>query len=109
MKKFEKRFPPKKEELNATIKKALGEGKLVELGWETVETLCLENASDVQIREMRKAFYMGAYHLYSMLMNISHSDPEANIQHPMDSISKELTNFMQQFKLEHSMKTEGNA
>lgn len=52
-------------------KRLTDDGKLIEVGWATMRLLVLPpDAPDVQISEMRKAFFMGAQHLYASIMGI---------------------------------------
>lgn len=71
-------------------------GKLVEGGWWAyVVTSGLETAPELQRTEMRKAYMLGAHHLFASLMGILDSDrePTAKDLRRMDLIHKELEAF----------------
>lgn len=59
------------------LKRFTADGKLIEAGWQSMRLLVLpKDAPEVQVSEMRKAFFMGAQHLYAALMNIMDEDAE---------------------------------
>ena len=64
------------------------------------------NAPQIQIDEMRNAFFAGAQHLFASIMGIL--DPEAEVTEAdlkrMDAIAGELQNFYNEFLTKHGMK-----
>lgn len=66
---------PTTAQLNAVIDKILAEwadkGKIIEGGWQAfVVTGGLVNAPEQQLRDMRKAYMLGAQHLYASIMAV---------------------------------------
>ena len=51
-------------------RKMADHGAIIEAGWRALRDLTLTGAPDIQVREMRKAFFAGAQHLYSSIMTI---------------------------------------
>lgn len=77
-------------------------GKLVEAGWVGLRLAVIPpNASAVQLEEMRMAFFAGAQHLFSSLMNIMEEDAEPTEAdlHKMELVDLELGEFAKQFEL----------
>jgi hypothetical protein len=71
-------------------------GLLIEAGWRTMELYVLpKDASTVQRQETRKAFFMGAQHLYASIMGIMDADrePTAKDMERMTLIHNELEAF----------------
>ena len=78
------------------------EGTLIEAGWIGMRLACVpEDASEVQISEMRMAFFAGAQHLFSSMMQIMDADeePTAKDLKRMDQIDAELRRFASEFEL----------
>jgi hypothetical protein len=89
-----------KEEIAATADKIVKEwadkGKLVEGGWQALVTVSgLLDAPEQQRKEMRKAYMLGAEHLFSCLMSIldPESEPTIDDMRRMSLIHKELETF----------------
>ncbi len=58
-------------------KVATDKGLLVELGWIGMLRYVIDkDAPQTQVDEMRKAFFMGAEHLFASIMNIMDADRE---------------------------------
>lgn len=51
-------------------------GKVIEGGWQAFVATSLKDARPDQLREMRKAYYLGAQHLYASIMTVMDSDRE---------------------------------
>lgn len=63
--------------VNEATKRWSDEGRLIEAGWQAMLILSMpKDAGEVQVREMRKAFFLGAQHLYACLLNIMDADRE---------------------------------
>lgn len=85
-------------------KKLTDEGKLIEAGWATMNALVLPaDAPPVQRSEMRKAFFMGAQHLYASIMAIMDADrdPTAQDLKRMGLIHNELEAFRMEITSAH--------
>lgn len=77
------------------------QGKVMEGGWQAFEFLCgLQNAPTIQKREMRRAYFAGAQHLFAVLLNTLDSDrePTAADLNRVDLVHKELEAFVAQLK-----------
>lgn len=88
------------EQLRDTCDKIAAEwtdkGKLIEGGWMVhVATSGLLTAPDLQRREMRKAFFLGAQHLYAAIMGIMDpgEEPTDKDMKRMGQIHEELEAF----------------
>lgn len=90
--------------VDAVTKRLTDEGRLIEAGWQTMRTLTLSpNAPDIQITEMRKAYFAGAQHLFASLMCIMGEDggePTAEDLHRLDLIDEELKGFVEELRRE---------
>ena len=97
--------------VDEVTKKLVDEGKIIESGWVLLKMQVIpENAPQVQLDEMRMAFFAGAQHLFGSIMSALDEDKEpteADLER-MSKISDELDQFLTQFKLKH-FKAEGSA
>lgn len=91
------------EQLTELVRKLTDEGKLVEAGW---IGLCLAimptDAPAIQVREMRKAFFAGAQHVFSSILAVMDDDrepTEADMRR-MTNISDELTKFADELRVQ---------
>jgi hypothetical protein len=78
------------------------EGKLIEAGWIGMRIACVPaDASEVQISEMRLAFFGGAQHLFSSIMSILEPDAEPTEKDlkRMELIDAELRRFASELEL----------
>lgn len=66
-----------REEIYKFTKAIVDKGLLIEAGWAGLQLHTLQGASEVQILEMRKAFFAGAQHLFASIMSILDSGSEA--------------------------------
>jgi hypothetical protein len=84
---------------DALARRLTDEGKLVELGWQTMRLYVIPpNASATQVTEMRKAFFMGAQHVYASMMAMFDSGDE-----PTDDDMRRMThihNELEAFRME---------
>jgi hypothetical protein len=86
-------------------------GKLIEAGWVGLWLACIPlDAPQIQIEEMRNAFFAGAQHLFSCITDILEPDAEPTDKDikRMDLIDQELRAFIRDFENRH-LKTEGSA
>lgn len=85
-------------------KKLTDEGKLIEVGWATMNAFVLpKDASPVQRAEMRKAFFMGAQHLYASMMAFLEEgeEPTDTDMNRMSLIHNELEAFRKEVTTTH--------
>lgn len=85
------------------VKKLADEGRVVEGGWAAMRLLTVPpDAPAIQVNEMRKAFFMGAQHLYASIMEIMDKDREPTerdfkrmelIHNELEAFRKEVTSF----------------
>jgi hypothetical protein len=95
------------ERLNQLARDLVEQGKLIEAGWIGMRIACIpRDAPQIQLDEMRLAFFAGAQHLFGSLMNIL--DPEADVTDAdlakMDSIDKELRGWLAEFERRHAQR-----
>lgn len=76
-------------------------GQLIEGGWQAFRHICLKDAPEEQVREMRKAFWLGAQHLHGSMMQALDPDREpterdlvvmSNIFHELQKFRRGLGN-----------------
>lgn len=88
-------------EMVEKITQTLGDkGLLVEAGWVGFRMKVVPaNASEVQLREMRLAFFAGAQHLFSSIMVMLDPgvEPSEKDLERMSKIHKELGDFVKEF------------
>lgn len=93
-----------KEQIDAISKGLTDSGKLIEAGWVGLKMAVMPpNAPQVQIDEMRKAFFAGAQHLFTSIIGILEPDDEPTEKdlERMTLIHKELEAFYEDFKQQH--------
>jgi len=81
-------------------------GLIIEAGWASLKLLSIpENAPQVQIDEMRAAFFCGASHLFSSIMTVLDPDGEASDKdlERMSLIQEELDRFLRDYKSKHNI------
>lgn len=81
-------------------------GLLIEAGWIGLRIACIPpDASELQLDEMRGAFFAGAQHLFSSMMSILDEDrePTENDLRRMDLIDKELRAFIADYSRRHGL------
>lgn len=90
-----------REQIDELARKLTEEGKLIEAGWVGLMLACnLFEASEVQKREMKKAFFAGAQHLFGSLMSVLDPDSEPTDKdlEMMNLIHTELMTWITEFK-----------
>lgn len=103
--------PKVKEVVGKLCRELVDKGKLIEAGWISLKLTTLPaDAPQIQLDEMRNAFFAGAQHLFGSIMGILEPDaePTENDLKRMDLIDKELKEFIGQFSAKH-IKPEGRA
>lgn len=95
---------PTQEQINEITRRLADEGLLIEAGWVGLKLVSVpENASEIQISEMRNAFFAGAQHLWGSIMTVldpGSEETEADLKR-MDLIDQELKRFIADFKAKH--------
>lgn len=79
-------------------------GKLIEAGWIGLRCAAIPaDASQIQLDEMRNAFFAGAQHLFGTIMTVldPEAEPTENDLRRMDLIDKELREFIGEFAKRH--------
>jgi hypothetical protein len=80
-------------------------GLLIEAGFVSLRLAALDpTAPDIQITEMRMAFFAGAQHLFTSIMSIlepGSEEPTEKDMLRMDLIHRELDKFGRDFELRH--------
>jgi len=92
---------PSKEFIDELCKRLANEGKLVEAGWVGLKlTVLPPDAPDIQLHEMRAAFFAGAHHLFTSMMGMLDAGEDATEGdvNRMDLIHAELQQFIKEFK-----------
>lgn len=77
-------------------KRLMDEGKIIAAGWASFCHLCMPaDALQIQVDEMRKAFFAGAQHLWGSLMTGLDPDAEPTVmdERRMELIDAELRDF----------------
>lgn len=90
-----------KEKALELSKQLTDHGKIIEGGWLGFRLAVLpDNASPVQVNEMRKAFFAGSLHLFSSIMSILDpgAEPTEKDLQRMDLIHRELMEFEDQLR-----------
>ncbi len=77
-------------------------GQIIEAGWIALKAAALRGAPEIQVMEMRKAFFAGAQHLFSSIVNLldDDSEPTADDLRRMEMIHVELEAFVDSLKRE---------
>lgn len=76
------------------------EGKVIEGGYRALEIMTLGNASLLQKREMRKAFFCGAQHVWASIFALldPEQEPTEKDMKRMSAIDAELRKFADELK-----------
>lgn len=91
--------------IDEITKKLTDEGRLIEAGWRSLQIVLFPNgASQIQLKEMRKAYFAGAQHLYASIMAFMEEgeEPTDTDMRRMASIDNELKFFADELKHEIS-------
>lgn len=97
--------------LTEVEKLLVAEGKLIEAGWAGLRSMAVPaDAPQVQVDEMRNAFFAGAQHLMSCLMDIMDpgEEPTDADMLRMTQIQDELDAFIADYSAKN-MPTKGSA
>jgi hypothetical protein len=88
----------------ATLQRFSDEGKLIEAGWIGMRHAAIaRDAPQIQLDEMRMAFFGGAQHLFGCLMSIlGHGDEPTEADYRrVDLIAAELKQYIADFQAKH--------
>jgi hypothetical protein len=72
-------------------------GQIIEGGWQVMLSVSLHSAPESQIKEMRKAYFLGAQHLFASIISFLDEDREVTDRdmQRMGLIHDELERFRQ--------------
>ena len=91
--------------LDEITRKLTDEGNLIEVGWQAMHLLVLPpNAPPTQVSEMRKAFFMGAQHVFASIMGMLEpgAEPTDKDMDRMTLIHNELEAFRMEVTSVHA-------
>lgn len=92
-----------KEDHDRLVRELADNGKIIEAGFVGLQLTCIPpDASATQIKEMRKAFFAGAQHLWVSIMGMLEAGEDATPAdlRRMELINSELEYFVKQLKSE---------
>lgn len=90
-----------KQVANALLNELSDRGQIVEGGWRAFELLSgLKSAPEIQRKEMRKAYFLGAQHLYASVMGMldDGTEPTEQDMERMRKLDRELKAFLKELK-----------
>lgn len=100
----------RKEEIEKLVEAASKEfadrGLLIAAGWAGFRLICIPpDAPQIQLDEMKMAFFGGAQHLFTSIMTIMDEDhePTDDDMRKMSLIDTELEEFLVEFKKKHNI------
>lgn len=102
-------LPPRGPVRNALLtdltKQLIDDGKIIEAGWVGMKLACVsDNAPQLQIDEMRMAFFAGAHHLFQSIVAALDADEEPTDDlRRMDQIKAELDGYARGFAEKHGI------
>lgn len=91
----ERRHKARRELADAIAKRWADEGQLVEGGWQAFAHMALADCGPLQLAEMRKAFFLGAQHVFASILNTLDPGKEASEADltRMSALHRELEGF----------------
>lgn len=89
-------------DIDQFTKDLVDKGQLLEAGWVALRHMTLQDAPEIQIREMRKAYFAGAQHLWASLFGFMEDgeEPTPNDLRRMEMVQVELEAFTDSLKRE---------
>jgi hypothetical protein len=87
-------------------RKAVAEGNLIEAGWLGMREMAIPpDAPEIQLEEMRMAFFAGAQHLFGSIMTMLDptDEPTPADEIRMEQIADELNRFVEGFKVKYGI------
>jgi len=98
----------KKRLADQIAKKLIADGRLIEAGFQGLRVMAIpDDAPDIQVSEMRKAFFAGAQHVWGTIMNVldpGDAPTPADLIR-MDNIDAELRDFIDDFSRQHGIES----
>jgi hypothetical protein len=94
---------PTREQIDYVTKRFVDQGKLIEAGWVTLRFMTIpDDAPEVQVTEMRRAYFAGCQHLFASIMLILEpgAEPTEKDLKRMGLIRAELDAFVAQLEQE---------
>lgn len=86
--------PRQRQIADSLLQELSDRGQIVEGGWRAYELLSgLKDAPEVQRNECRKAYFLGAQHLFSSVLGMLSPDSELDCER-MTKLDKELRQFI---------------
>lgn len=84
------------------MKRIADHGNTIELGWFALKEMTLQGAPESQVREMRKAFFAGAQHLFASIISVldEDSEPTEDDMRRIEMIHVELEAWVDSMKRE---------
>lgn len=91
----ERPSPTRQATIDAITKHWADQGKIIEGGWQALKITALQGAEPLQISEMRKAYWLGAQHLWASVFSFLEQriEPTEADLHRMTLIHDELEAF----------------
>lgn len=92
--------------IDHATKALVDKGLLIEAGWTSLRMMSMpQNAPQVQIDEMRNAFFAGAHHVFFSMMAVLDEGDDVTEQdlNRVSQIHAELDRFLAEFKRHHGM------
>jgi hypothetical protein len=97
-------LPPEMNKLVEQVtKKLMDEGRIIEAGWQSLRLMVVPaSAPEMQLIEMRKAFFAGAQHLFASIMSVMDDsrEPTENDLRRVEQIHMELEGFGEELQRE---------
>lgn len=89
-------------DIDAVTKRLADNGQIIEAGWTGLRLTLLQDAPEEQVREMRKAFFGGAQHLFASICSFLEAgdEPTPNDLRRIEMISVELDAYVDELKRE---------
>jgi hypothetical protein len=92
---------------DALAKEYVDKGLIIEAGWQSLRIMAVPpDAPEIQIEEMRNAFFAGAQHLFASILSIldpGEEPSECDLKR-MDLIHKELQKFLKDYEYKTSLR-----
>lgn len=93
-----------KQVIERVERELIAQGRIIEAGWQGLRLMAVPpGAPEIQLREMRKAFFAGAQHLFSTIMRTLDpgDEPTEADMRRLDNIQAELDAFIKDFEAQH--------
>jgi len=87
--------------IDGIARKLVDEGLLIEAGWVSLKMMAVpKTAPQIQVDEMRNAFFAGAHHLFAGILSFLEAgqEPTEKDLHRMTQVNDELNRFIETYK-----------